>query len=379
MLKTRNTRRNSGSKKVWVLLIMCLNTRALKLYLTAGYSTEDFLVAWSEFQADCGIPRRVHSDRGSQLVSAASGIEGPDYDWDKICSSSKGQIQWKFCPSGSQWRNGAIESFVKRFKQSLKLYEETGLSYAEMQSEFKKIAALLNSRPISARYGPRHHESDPDYLDAITPNMLLTGRSGIDLPARVYSDDVSPARRLAYKEELERSWWQRWKILCFDSCLPTKGWYEEHRGVKVGDIVLLSYLGKSLAGTYRLGLVEEIEVDKDGLVRTCIVGYRLIRSDLPKEDLRYYYKGNCRKKLRVPIQRLSLIVPVEEIGLPEFLKKKDTDIISLEADDEVEVKVKSGTCACMKRNFATSRSIRIMSRNMRQYLDAVMKFTVEEL
>ena len=65
--------------------------------------------------------------------------------------------------------------------------------------------------------------------------------------------------------------------------------------------------------------------------------------------------------------------------MPEFLKKKDTDIISSEADDEVEVKVKSGTCACLKRNFATSRSIRIMSRNMRQYLDAVVKFNVEEL
>ena len=94
--------------------------------------------------------------------------------------------------------------------------------------------------------------------------------------------------------------------------------------------------------------------------------------------MRYYYKGNCRKKLRVPIQRLSLIVPVEEIGLPEFLKKKVTNIISSEADDEVEVKVKSGTCACMKRNFATSRSIRIMSRNMRQFLDAVMEFSVGE-
>ena len=116
-----------------------------------------------------------------------------------------------------------MESFVKRFKLSLELYQHSGLSYAELQTAFKKIASVLNSRPVSARYGPRHGDSDPDYLEHITPNMLLTARSGVDLPMREYIDEKSPARRLAYKAELERAWWQQWKVQCFDSSLPTKG------------------------------------------------------------------------------------------------------------------------------------------------------------
>ena len=66
-------------------------------------------------------------------------------------------------------------------------------------------------------------------------------RSGIDLPLREYEDDYNPSKRLAYKEELERSWWKQWKVQCFDSLLSTNTWNVEKRGVKVGDVVLISY------------------------------------------------------------------------------------------------------------------------------------------
>ena len=222
MVKKRGTRSGQGTLKVWAVLVMCLNTRALKIYLAPGYSTADFLLAWKEFELECGIPRRVHSDRGSQVVSAADQIDGPDYDWEQISSTSKGQTAWTFCPSGAQWRNGAIESFVKKFKHSLELYKGCGFNYAELQFAFKQISSVLNSRPISARYGPRHSECDPDYLEIITPNMLLTARRGIDLPHREYSDEDTPSRRLIYSEELQKDWWNRWKIQCFDSLIPTK-------------------------------------------------------------------------------------------------------------------------------------------------------------
>ena len=103
-----------------------------------------------------------------------------------------------------------------------------------------KVASVLNSRPISARYGPRH-SANPDYLEPLTPNMLLTGRSGVDLPARDFVDERTPSKRIAYKEELEQACWQRWKIQCFDSWIPTKNWHEKGRTVKVGDVVLISY------------------------------------------------------------------------------------------------------------------------------------------
>ena len=64
---------------------------ALKVYLAQGYITDDFILAWDEFVAECGVLRRVHSDRGSQLVSGADTLGLQDFDWEKISSSGKGQ------------------------------------------------------------------------------------------------------------------------------------------------------------------------------------------------------------------------------------------------------------------------------------------------
>ena len=322
MLKKKNTRAGTGKLKVWAVLVVCLNTRALKVYTAPGYSTEDFMIAWKNFESECGIPRRVHSDRGSQLVSAAEGIEQPSYNWETIAGASGGQTTWKFCPSAAQWRNGATEAFVKKFKRSLEIFIKSGLNYAELDSMFRKVASTLNSRPIAARYGPKHSGSDPDYIEAITPNMLLTGRSGTDLPNREYLDEDLPSKRLAYRLEAERTWWKQWEVLCFDSLLTTKSWTEAKRGVKVGDVVLIGYPDKSKVGTFRLGIVVQIEKDKDNLIRTCVVGYRLIQKDLPIDQLRLYFKGIKWKKLRVPVQRLCLILPVEEYDIPEFLVKE---------------------------------------------------------
>ena len=55
----------------------------------------------------------------------------------------------------------------------------------------------------------------------------------------------------------------------------------------------------------------EVEVDVDDLVRTCIIIYSLI-AELREEE-RAKYKGVTKKELRVPVHRLVLILPVEEI------------------------------------------------------------------
>ena len=71
-----------------------------------------------------------------------------------------------------------------------------------------------------------------------------------------------------------------------------------------GDVVLIQYASKTPPGTYRLGKIWSVEVDKDKLVRTCAVQYHLCNGNVSK-------KGTP-KEIRVPVQRLVLILPVEE-------------------------------------------------------------------
>ena len=75
----------------------------------------------------------------------------------------------------------------------------------ELQSCFKVVASILNSRPLYARWGPRGGD-DPDYLTSLTPNMLLTGRANVELPVKNYVPSDKPLHRLQYVEESVSQW-----------------------------------------------------------------------------------------------------------------------------------------------------------------------------
>ena len=80
---SRVTRRNTGTVKVWAVLLVCLQTKAVKIYMAGGLSTDDFMLAWHSFVAD--QPLVAYSDRGTNLTSAAKegSVHGdgdvPDY------------------------------------------------------------------------------------------------------------------------------------------------------------------------------------------------------------------------------------------------------------------------------------------------------------
>ena len=306
----KTTRGKSGTFKVWGLLILCLNTKAVKLFIAAGYSTEDFLMAYEQFTSDHGHPAWIHSDRGSQLVKAAKEVDSPEYDWEVIENSTNANTRWVFCPSGSQWRNGAAEAFIKKVKRSLLInYGDKMLTAHELNTAFKRVAAILNSRPVAALASSKGGV-DPDYITPLTPNMMLLGRANTDIPLKSYEDTVAPLARLEYVEEIEALWWNQFKCQDFAALVPTYKWQNEKRNMEVGDIVLIQYSSKAKSGEYRLGRVIVAELEKDNLVRTCIVRYSLLQHVALKD--REKYTGITLKYVRVGVQRLVLIMPVEE-------------------------------------------------------------------
>ena len=280
------------------------------MYLAPGYSTSDFLLAYSSHMSDHGIPTTVHSDKGSQLVAA--GKEVANFDWYSIARKSSVQgTNWMFAPAGAQWRNGAVEIFVKKFKRSFELlYSKTRLNYAEMSCAVKRIANVLNDRPLSVQKSSNPYP-DADLLSPITPNMLITGCSGSRAPVERDTDyDELPRDRLTFVEELELAWWYNYKVHYFSSLIPSQKWMHAARNMSVDDVVLIEYKSKSAPGTYRLGRVKKVEVDDDNLVRTCIVTYKLVKPS--KRNARDIFKDVTSKDIRVPVQRLILILPVEE-------------------------------------------------------------------
>jgi transposase InsO family protein len=304
-----------ATMKAWVSIFLCLNTKAVSMELAPGYSTDDFMLAY-ETHCNCrGIPSFVYSDRGSQLVAAQKELSDDPlkYDWDSIASKAlKRGTKWDFTPPGAQWRNGATESFVKKFKHSFHhLYSDTRLNYAELVCAIKRIANILNNRPISVQR-TKTDAQDEDFLHPLTPNMLIMmGNSGVNPPSVIEPNDEDPRVRFSFISEIERAWWYQYKVQYFQSLMPTRKWIEKQRNMCPGDVVLIEYKSKSLPGTYRLGRVRDVEVDQhDKLVRTCTVVYKLIKpvTDINKNSV----NDVVTKEIRVPVQRLVLILPVEE-------------------------------------------------------------------
>ena len=237
-----------ATMKVWVVILLCLNIKAISMELTPGYSTEDFMLAYVSHVSEHGSPSFVHSDRGSQLVAAKKELCNDilKYDWDAIAAATSYQgTTWKFAPAGGQWRNGAAESFVKKFKQSFyHLYRETRMNYAELSCAVKRIANILNNRPISVQR-TKTDEQEEDFLSPLTPNMLITGRSG-SVPPKDYLDTEDPHENLSFIDELERAWWYQYKVQYFQSLIPTRKWIDEKRNISSGDVVLIEYKSRYL-------------------------------------------------------------------------------------------------------------------------------------
>ena len=110
-----------------------------------------------------------------------------------------------FTPAGAQWSNGAVETFVKKFKKSFEaLYSKARIYFAEIACAVKLISGILNERSLSVQISVKAY-ANTDFLTPITPNMLLTGKSGNLAPvqqAYLYDDCLSEGR-LSFEEELE--------------------------------------------------------------------------------------------------------------------------------------------------------------------------------
>ena len=70
--------------KVYGLVIVCQNVRAVKLLPVPGYDTGSFLVSYKRFTNDFGTPELIVSDRGSQLVKAGKILNVEKQDLDDI-------------------------------------------------------------------------------------------------------------------------------------------------------------------------------------------------------------------------------------------------------------------------------------------------------
>lgn len=282
--------------KAYGIIITCAASRAVYLDVANDYSTDGFLQVFRRFTSLRGWPQKMFSDKGSQLVGASkeliSIVKG--LDWNEIQRYGyKHGLEWSFSPGNAPWYNGAAEALVKSVKRSLSCaIGDQILSFSELQTCLFETAQLVNQRPIGSK------PCEPNQGGYLSPNDLLLGRSTSEVPQGPFKERASLSYRFDFIQSIVNSFWKRWSRDVFPNLVIRPKWHTKCREVKVGDIVILQD-SNVVRGEWKKAIVTETMRSEDGLVRRIILEYT---------------SGSTRIKVERPVQKVIVLVPVDESG-----------------------------------------------------------------
>ena len=291
--------------KIWGVLFVCLNSKAVHIEFIPGYSTDDFLMGFSRFCSLRGWPAKVYSDPGSQLTAAEEELRLVWDDINKKQVSAKLAIHgtdWKFSPADSPHRQGVVEALIKTVKRSVKVIYGHGhrLSWQEYSTLGYEVADLINSRPLGVK------SVSDDVISVLTPNSLILGRNSSNNPGGCPESNAVP--RISTVNRIICNFWKSWMQLYKPAMLLERKWNSDVRNLQVGDVVLVID-NDALTRSYKLAQVTTARPDEDGKVRTVEVAYKRYKSS---EQGTHKYTGGSTTNIKRSVQRLSLIVPIEE-------------------------------------------------------------------
>ena len=293
--------------KIWGMILVDRNSGAVHSDIVMSYSAEDTLKTLRRFAALRGWPVAIYSDPGSQLVSSSGKLESWWLDMGKQLTdfASGSRFTWSISPANSPWRQGRAEVQIKTLKKLITLAIGTSrVTPVELQTILFESANLINQRPIGVHRSPK---SDGTYR-VLTPNCLLMGRTTNSVPD--YQDlamHLKKSERFQLIQQITSDFWARWSQEVTPEWVIRQRWHETGRNLRPGDVVLI-HEKTNVLGTYKLGIVEAIDPSKDRLVRSCSVSYVVPNCNDPVGT----YSGGRRVTVTRSIQKLSLILPVEE-------------------------------------------------------------------
>ena len=97
--------------------------RTVYVDISQDYSTDAFLMTLRRFATIHGRPQKIHSDRGSQLVSASNELRDivEKLNFDQLSDFGiENGFEWSFSAPDAPRMNGVTEPPVKTVKSALK-------------------------------------------------------------------------------------------------------------------------------------------------------------------------------------------------------------------------------------------------------------------
>ena len=287
-------KQNRKDVKRYGTLFTCLSSRAVHIEIAPSLETDSFINALRRFIARRGPITQIRCDNGTNFVGAERELREALSHMDNGPVKEflmKYSIQWVFNPPAASHMGGIWERQIRTARKVLSsLSHEYGykLDDDSFQTLMCEVESIINSRPLTTV------SSDPNDVDPLTPNHILTMKSSIVLPppGNFQRADVYQRKRWRRVQYLANIFWSRWKKEFLATLQNRQKWTKPRRNVQLGDIVFIK--DDTLPrNSWSMGRIQNTEPDCKGVVRSATV-------------------KTASSELRRPIAKLVLLLPVEE-------------------------------------------------------------------
>jgi hypothetical protein len=259
--------RGMRRKKIYILVMTCMATRAVHLEPTSGMDTTDVINAISRFVDIRGVPTSITSDNQTSFAKANQDLRDwiGSLDFKKIIKETRnyrdrGGIHWFFNPPLAPHFGGVFEIIVKAAKRAL--YATIG--QADLHEEcfrtaVSKVAWMLNQRPIQKA-------GDHSDWETLTPNHFISLPDEATFPPELPDRRTALQSRLKHQVEVQSHFWKRFQKEVVPLMAPRSKWFQRIENFKEGDLVV-EVDEASPRGKWKLARINEIYPSSDSFVR----------------------------------------------------------------------------------------------------------------
>ena len=296
--------------KRYGVLFTCMTSRAVHLETANAMTTDSFINAYRRFIGRRGPVSQLRSDQGTNFVGARNELlKGfNEMDQEKIRKELlKDNCDWidvKMNVPYASHMGGVWERQIRSVRNVLSvLLTQHGsqLDDESLRTFMIEAEAIVNGRPLTV-----NTLNDPENIQPLTPNMLLTLKTKVVLPPPGSFDSVEvySQKRWRRVQYLTNEFWSRWKREYLQSLQIRNKWNRPQRNLQKDDIVIVK--DDTLArNNWKLGKIVEAYKDEDNCVRK--VKLRMSDSNLDSKGKRIQAVTFIER----PIHKLILLVEAE--------------------------------------------------------------------
>ena len=172
-------------------------------------------------------------------------------------------IKWNFNTAAASHHGGVWERLIRSVKGVLtSVLKQQILDDEGLHTVFCEAEAILNDRPLTKV------SDDPDDLEALTPNHILTLKGKPIMPPGLFDhSDLYIRKRWRQIQYMAELFWKRWISEYLPLMQERQKWTRPRRSLTPGDIVLIAD-ATAPRGSWLMGKVLDVRADAKGLVRS---------------------------------------------------------------------------------------------------------------